>query len=123
MKTLGAIASVCVTVLVGASIASAHAFLDHAQPAVGSTVKTPPAEISIWFTEKLEPAFSSIQLFDQQGAKIGKGKATVDSVNPELLRLTIPKLNPGTYKVVWKVMSVDTHLTSGSFNFTVSSSS
>ncbi|MBV8813490.1 MAG: copper resistance protein CopC [Verrucomicrobia bacterium] len=122
MKTLGIIISASAFVLFSAGIASAHAFLDHAQPGVGSTVKDAPSEVNIWFTEKLEPAFSSIQLFDQQGTLIGKRKATVDSTNPVLLRLPTPKLGPGTYKVVWKVMSVDTHVTSGSFNFTVAAS-
>jgi copper resistance protein C len=119
MKTRKALVLVVSATLFSTGIAFAHAFVDHAQPAVGSSVKTVSAEIDIWFTEKLEGAFSSIQLLDQQGTRIGKDKASVDSANPALLRLPIPKLSPGTYKVVWKVMSVDTHVTSGSFNFTV----
>jgi len=55
----------------------------------------------------------------EQGAQVGKTRATVDSANPELLRLPVPKLHPGRYNVVWKVMSVDTHVSSGGFNFTV----
>jgi hypothetical protein len=35
--------------------ASAHAFLDHAQPRVGNTVATAPREVTLWFTQKLEP--------------------------------------------------------------------
>lgn len=43
-----------------ANDASAHAFLDHADPRVGNTVATPPQEVTLFFTQKLESAFSSI---------------------------------------------------------------
>jgi len=50
-----------------ATLAEAHAFLDHAEPKVGSTVKGSPTEVKIWFTEELEGAFSKIEVFDAQG--------------------------------------------------------
>jgi methionine-rich copper-binding protein CopC len=108
-----------VALLFTVTSASAHAFLDHAEPAVGSTVDTPPTEIKIWFTEKLEPAFSQIQLFDHHGKPVTQGHATVDPSDPSLLSLAVPALAPGNYKVTWKVMSVDTHMTVGNFSFTV----
>jgi methionine-rich copper-binding protein CopC len=108
-----------VALLFTVTSAWAHAFLDHAEPAVGSTVDTPPTEIEIWFTEKLEPAFSQIQLFDHRGKPVTQNRATVDVSDPSLLKLDIPALAPGEYKVTWKVMSVDTHMTVGNFSFTV----
>src|SRR5258706_12628552 len=45
-----------------ASDALAHAFLDHARPAVGSTVHGSPAQLKLWFTQQLEPAFSTVQV-------------------------------------------------------------
>jgi copper resistance protein C len=102
-----------------ATSAWAHAFLDHAEPAVGSAVDTPITEIKIWFTERLEPAFSQIQVVDHHGKPVTLNRATVDSADPSLLRLSVPALRPGEYKVNWKVMSVDTHLTVGTFSFTV----
>ena len=41
-----------------AGSAFAHAHLDHASPAVGSTVAQAPKEVVLWFTNQLEPAFS-----------------------------------------------------------------
>jgi copper resistance protein C len=102
-----------------ATSAWAHAFLDHAEPAVGNAVDTSPTEIKIWFTEKLESAFSQIQLFDHHGKPVTQNHATVDPSNSAMLKLPVPRLPPGTYKVIWKVMSVDTHVTTGSFTFTV----
>jgi methionine-rich copper-binding protein CopC len=42
--------------------AGAHAFLDHATPAVGSAIHGSPAEVRLWFTQGLEPAFSTVQV-------------------------------------------------------------
>jgi len=108
-----------IALLFTATSAWAHAFLDHAEPAVGSTVDSPVTEIKIWFTEKLEPAFSQLQLLDRHGKPVTQNRATVDSSDPSLLTLSVPALAPGQYKVNWKVMSVDTHMTVGNFSFTV----
>ena len=52
--------------------AGAHAFLDHAVPLVGSTVRGSPGEVRVWFTEALEPAFSSLRVVDQNGAQVDR---------------------------------------------------
>ncbi len=99
--------------------AGAHAFLDRAEPRVGSTVKTPPAQVRLWFTQPLEPAFSTVRVLDGSGRQVDKRDVTVDPGKPDLLTVSVPALGPGTYKVVWRVLSVDTHVTEGDFTFTV----
>ena len=98
------------------SAAVAHAMLDHADPRVGSTVATAPQDVSLWFTEKLEPAFSTAEVRNAQGALLS-GKARVSG---EELHVPLKPLPPGTYTVKWRVLSVDTHRTQGSFTFTIS---
>jgi copper resistance protein C len=102
-----------------ASTAGAHAHLDHAQPAVGGAVATAPRQVVLWFSEKLEPAFCSIEVRDAKGAAVQSGKATVDPANRTQLRVSLKALPPGTYKVIWRVLSVDTHRTQGDFTFRV----
>jgi hypothetical protein len=97
----------------------AHAFPDHAQPAVGSTVSPAPTELRIWYTQKIEPAFSKVEVHDASGAQVDKGDGKVDAQDPTLLRVSLKPLPPGTYKVDWHVVSVDTHPTEGNFTFTV----
>jgi copper resistance protein C len=101
-----------------AGSAFAHAHLDHAAPKVGSTVAQAPREVVLWFTEKLEPAFSSIDVRNEQGAAVNSGKATVIGDRTQL-RVPLKTLPPGTYKVIWRVLSVDTHRTQGDFTFRV----
>ena len=101
--------------LLGNPAAHAHAFLDHASPRVGSSVRTAPGEVTLWFTQKLEPAFSSAQVRDSSGARVDQG-ARVDGMQ---IHVSVKSLSPGTYRVRWKVLSVDTHTTEGNFTFRV----
>lgn len=102
-----------------ASPARAHAFLDHAAPAVGSQVRGAPPSVTLWFTQELEPAFSTVKVLDTQGHEVDRGDKNVDPRDRSMLQVTLSPLAPGTYRVVWRVLSVDTHVTEGDFTFTV----
>jgi copper resistance protein C len=115
MRTLVTIVSLLLVVL-GTGASHAHAFLDHSSPLVGSTVGTAPHEVSLSFTQSLEPTFSSVQVTDAKGARVDQGKAQVSG---STMRIGLKSLAPGTYKVHWRALSVDTHTTQGSFSFHV----
>ena len=106
-------------VALGAATVQAHAFLDHASPAVGSTVPTAPEAVTMWFTQQLEPAFTTATVTDASGSTVDTGPAQVDPQDPTELRVPLKKLPPGTYTVSWHALSVDTHTTTGHFTFTV----
>jgi copper resistance protein C len=95
--------------------AAAHAFLDHSDPRVGNTVKSSPSAVTLWFTQRLEPSFSSAQVTNASGAVVSTGA----SVSGTVMRVGVRSLPPGTYRVHWKVLSVDTHTTEGNFTFRV----
>jgi copper resistance protein C len=97
----------------------AHAFLDHAEPKVGSTVTNSPAEIKIWFTQELEPAFSALEVQDAQGREVDKKDAHLDDKDKSLFLVSLPQLPAGTYTVIWHAVSVDTHRTQGRFQFAI----
>ncbi|HET6889140.1 MAG TPA: copper resistance CopC family protein [Candidatus Udaeobacter sp.] len=97
----------------------AHAFLKDADPGVGSTIQTSPGEVRIRFTENIEPAVSSIQVFDASGKEVDKRDLHLDRSDHALLHVSLPSLGAGTYKVVWRVVSVDTHVTNGNFTFRI----
>jgi copper resistance protein C len=114
------IVSLFLIVLTGAARVEAHAFLKDAEPSVGSTVQTSPNEVRIRFTENIEPAFSSIQVFDASGKEVDKRDVHLDRSDRSVLHVSLLRLTAGTYKVVWRVVSVDTHVTNGSFTFRIS---
>ena len=111
--------SVVAVALGAASAARAHAFLDHASPAVGSWVPTAPTVVTLWFTQDLEPAFSDVTVTNQAGQRVDLGNARIAPGSPAELQIGLKPLPPGTYLVSWHVVSVDTHPTEGTFTFEV----
>jgi methionine-rich copper-binding protein CopC len=113
VKFAAALALACAS-----SAALAHAQLEKAIPAVGGTVAS-PSEIRLEFSEGVEPKFSKI-LVTGPGGAVPLGAARTDSGNPAVLIAPISKpLSAGAYKVHWQAVSVDTHHTQGTFEFTV----
>ena len=110
---------VVVATLVAATHAFAHAHLERANPPANSSVRNAPREIVIWFSENLERSFSSITVVDASGSRVDQGDSEVDSRNRKMMRVTLKPLVPGRYRVNWRVLSVDTHKTEGSYNFRV----
>ena len=74
--------AVLAAALLAAPDVQAHAFLDHASPAVGSSVPTGPATVTMWFTQQLEPAFTTATVTDQAGNSVDTGPAQVDAYRP-----------------------------------------
>jgi methionine-rich copper-binding protein CopC len=119
-KPLICFTAALVAVLAMAMRADAHAFMVHAAPRVGSKVKKAPNEVWIWFSQPVERASSSIKVFDGTGKQVDKRNTHLDRANHALLHVSLtPGLAPGTYKVIWRATSVDSHLTSGNFRFQI----
>ena len=110
------LATTALLAFMASTAAHAHAFLDHAEPRVGSTTPAAPKEVVLFFSQNLEPAFSTIEVSDASGARVDQGKAKVSATT---MRVGVKQLPPGTYRVRWQVLSVDTHTTEGSFTFQV----
>ena len=82
-------------------------------------LRASPPQLKIWFTQRLEPAFSKVQVLDSSGKRVDNGDSRVDSADTTLLTVSLPRLSPGTYRVAWRVLSVDTHVTEGDHTFEV----
>jgi methionine-rich copper-binding protein CopC len=113
---ISTLATAALLAAMASTAAWAHAFLDHAEPRVGSTVPTAPRELVLVYTQNLEPAFSSVEVSDANGARVDMGKPRISA---STMRVGLKQLPPGTHRVRWQVLSVDTHTTQGSFTFHV----
>ena len=98
--------------------ASAHAYLDRALPVAGSIVRESPRELTLWFTQRIEPAFSVVRVLDAAGKEIAAGAPQFDA-DGKVMRISLPTLAAGTYRAKWRVVSVDTHVSEGEFTFDV----
>jgi copper resistance protein C len=102
----------------GTADAYAHAYLDRAEPRVGSTVATAPRTLSLRFTQNIEPALSTIEVRNAAGERVDQGRPH-SGASRTVLQVGLKSLPPGSYQVHWRVLSVDTHTTEGSFSFQV----
>jgi copper resistance protein C len=99
--------------LVSSLPALAHAHLEAALPS--ADVTSPPAEVALDFSGAIEPKFSTIEVEDAKGARVD-GDVHVAPDNAKHLVVSMKPLEPGTYKVNWRVTSSDIHKTSGSYS-------
>jgi copper resistance protein C len=115
MRMIIFVTSALLTLSAGTA-AQAHAMLDHAEPRVGNTVASPPKEVTLWFTQKLEPSFSTVTVTNASGERVDSGKARISG---NQMSIPLRSGGNGTYHVNWHVLSVDTHRTEGDFTFQV----
>ncbi len=93
--------------------ASAHALLVGSDPAAGSTLPSPPAAVTLVFSEPVSPAGAGIQVFAPGGRQVAGRPVSRGSVLVAPLRSG----ERGTYVVTWQVFASDTHPSRGAFSF------
>ena len=118
MASLIRLAGIALILAVPAA-ALAHAFLERAEPRAGSVLRAAPAEVRLWFTGSLEPAFSAFRVVDERGERVDLGDTRVDPASPALLRASVGALPPGIYRVIWRVLALDGHVSEGEFTFRI----
>jgi methionine-rich copper-binding protein CopC len=99
-----------------ATVALAHAHLKKAVPADRGVVETSPANVVLSFSEPAHLTACWIQKGDGPKQKID-GLPTAPAAD---ITVPLPKLDPGTYVLSWKVVGDDTHIVPGQIHFTVS---
>ena len=110
------------TVLLLPRAALAHAFPEAEEPKVGSTVTSPPQQVSIRFDAPIESLFSRLDVLDSSGQSEDDGTPQVN-VDTRTLTMHLKPLTPGDYTVKWSVVAKDGHRTEGSYTFTVAGGS
>ncbi|MBK4734649.1 copper homeostasis periplasmic binding protein CopC [Noviherbaspirillum sp. DKR-6] len=106
------------TAMAGSS-AWAHATLQSATPAKDAEVTSSPKEVTLQFNEHLESAFSNAKLVDSTGKEVTTQKATLDATDHSVMKLAVPALTPGQYKVEYVAVGHDGHRRKGDYSFTV----
>ena len=108
-----------VSIAVFPAVSESHAFPVRSEPRVGWTVGTSPQKVTIWFDGELEPAFSSVAVYNSAKQQVDKGNSRVTGSDNSVLEVELPALAAGNYHVYWKALSKDTHVTEGDFAFTI----
>ena len=103
-----------------AHAARRHVSLKKSSPAANDTLAASPKVISLWFSEKVDLAVTTVKVAGRDGAAAPLGKlardATADApVTAEVLK----PLAAGPYTITWVVAGADGHPIKGTVNFVV----
>jgi copper transport protein len=112
---LGFVLALC---LILAAPAGAHSLIERSYPAASAALDRPPRQVELWFSEPIDPTFSTATVVDPAGTRVS-GSA---EVSPDGRAIIVPlqEVPRGFYTVRWRVLStVDGHTTAGAFAFTV----
>ncbi len=99
--------------------ALAHAKLIRSQPGPFEALAASPADVRLWYNERLEDEFNAIEVIDATGQHVQTGTAHVNPQDRTNLLVRLGNLTPGSYAVHWRIFSLDGHPARGRFIFSV----
>jgi copper transport protein len=94
----------------------AHAVLLRSDPVEGSILIRPPSAIELWFSEPVEALVHGITVIAPSGRHVERGPVRVSGAE---MSISVAAAEQGTYVVLWRVISGDTHPSSGQFTFSL----
>ncbi|WP_107440163.1 copper resistance CopC family protein [Streptomyces sp. 142MFCol3.1] len=104
----------------GVGGASAHAALTGTDPRDGSVLKTAPRQLTLTFSESVGLLDDSFRVLSPDNRRLHTGRTGHADGRSDTARVTLPRgLGTGTFTVVWRVVSADSHPVSGAFTFSV----
>ena len=105
--------------LVSPSTVLPHASLIKSAPARRAQIFKSPAQIQLWFSERLEARFSSLRVINSSGKRVDLGNVAVSTDDPKRISVGVNPLAPGQYKIRFRVLSVDGHVVEDEVPFTI----
>jgi methionine-rich copper-binding protein CopC len=100
-------------------VAQAHAILVKSQPAKDETVTEAPKQIDLWFNDPVRSEYKALAVIDSEGKRVDNHDVEQGLTNGANIYATVQNLVAGTYTVRYRVVSEDTHIVTGKFQFTV----
>jgi copper transport protein len=95
-----------------------HAILEHSTPAAGDTVAAVPPELLLSFSGPIEEAGAALRILGP-GGRTWELEARRRAGDARTLTADLPALEPGGYRVEWRVVSADGHPIAADFVFYV----
>lgn len=104
---------------IGSSNVMAHAIMVKAQPEPDATVAQSPKQIDVWFNDKVGSEYKALAVIDSAGKRVDNKDLVQETFDPSHLYVSVGDLPPDTYTVRYRVVSMDTHIVTGKFKFTI----
>ena len=96
-----------------------HASLLHTTPSASGLTASPPAKVTLTFSEPVEPRFAIVSVTDAGGRQLVAGHPFRSPTNPNELVVQLKFAGQGWYLVFWRAISQDGHPVRGAFTYAV----
>lgn len=104
---------------VAAPAASAHAALLSTTPQDGQVLAAAPTEATLTFGEGVDVGLGQLKVLSAAGTRVDRGTPS-QTAGGRVVHIPLATgISPGSYVVIWRVISADSHPVSGSFGFSV----
>ena len=100
--------------------AHAHAGFVGGDPGSEEILSKSPGQIRLTFSEPVEAEFDPVQVTGPDGERVDGEDARVSPEDARVIEASLEDLQPGTYRVEYRVTSVDGHVISDGYEFQVS---
>ena len=103
------------------AVAFAHASIVTSSPALETAVPTSPAKVQIQFSEPVQLLQGTdLRVVDDRGDPVTIGAGSVSPTDSSLIEIRLKQqLSNGTYTVLYKVVSADSHIVAGARAFAI----
>lgn len=102
--------------------ALAHARLVQETPASGASLAEPPEQVRLRFNEPVDAEFDPLRVYDAEGNRVDEDDARIDPDDARVLLAGLEELSEGSYRVEWRVTSIDGHVIEDAYAFNVTPS-
>ena len=96
-----------------------HAILVKSQPAQDETVTESPKQIDLWFNDAVRSEYKAVAVIDAAGKRVDNHDVDQSLTDGSHIYATVGSLPSGKYTVRYRVVSQDTHIVTGKFEFNV----
>ena len=97
----------------------AHAIMVKSQPEQNAIIATSPQKIDVWFNDKVGNEYKALAVIDSAGNRVDNKDVQQELMDASHIYCTTPTLSSGTYTIRYRVVSIDTHIVTGKFQFTI----
>jgi len=101
------------------ALSFAHAIMVRSAPEKDAVLTESPKQVDVWFNDKVGTEYKALAVIDSKGKRVDNKDLVQETFDQSHLYATVPTLPPDTYTVRYRVVSIDTHIVTGKYQFTI----
>jgi methionine-rich copper-binding protein CopC len=88
-------------------------------PEENAVLTESPKQVDVWFDAAVGTEYKALAVIDSKGKRVDNKDLVQETLDSAHLYATVPLLPPDTYTVRYRVVSIDTHIVTGKYQFTI----